>query len=60
MNVEVGKLEIHRDIKSRTFEVILDGTPINGVKAYELKSLEDGEPELKLTLNISDFDVELI
>ena len=54
MNMEVGKLEIHRDIKSRTFEVILDGTPINGVKAYELKSLEDGEPELKLTLNISD------
>ena len=36
MNVEVGKLEIHRDIKKRTFEVILDGTPINGVKAYEL------------------------
>lgn len=60
MNVEVGKLEVHRDIKKRTFEVILDGTPINGVKAYELKSLEDGEPELKLTLNISDFDVELI
>ena len=60
MNMEVGKLEIHRDIKNRTFEVILDGTLINGVKAYELKSLEDGEPELKLTLNISDFDVELI
>lgn len=60
MNMEVGKLEIHRDIKNRTFEVILDGTPINGVKAYELKSLEDGEPELKFTLNISDFDVELI
>lgn len=58
MNVEVGKLEIHRDIRKRIFEVKLDGTPINGVKAYELKSLEDGEPELKLTLNISDLDVE--
>ena len=58
MNVEVKKLEIRRDIKKRTFEV-LDGNPINGVKAYELKSLENGEPELKLTLNISDFDVEL-
>ncbi|WP_177973314.1 hypothetical protein [uncultured Eubacterium sp.] len=59
MNVEVRKLEIRRDIKKRTFEVMLDGNPINGVKAYELKSLENGEPELKLTLNISDFDVEL-
>ena len=54
MNMEVGKLEIHRDIKNRTFEVILDGTPINGVKAYELKSLEDGEPELKLIRSYTD------
>ena len=33
MNVEVRKLEIRRDIKKRTFEVMLDGNPINGVKA---------------------------
>lgn len=57
MNVEVEKLEIVRDIDKGIFEVKLDGQSINGVKDYELKSLPDGEPELKLILNISNFEV---
>lgn len=59
MKVEVEKLEIIRDRKTNTFEVKLDGTEINGVKEYELKSLPDGEPELKLVLNIADFYVSI-
>lgn len=60
MDVEIKKLEIIRDLEKGKFEVKLDGIPINGVKGYELKSLPDGEPELKLILNVADFEVSFI
>lgn len=59
MNPEVKSLEIIRIRDEGVFEMRLDGTAVNGVKDYELKSLPDGEPELKLTLNVADLKVAL-
>lgn len=55
MKPEIEKLEICMNREKETFELKLDGMEVQGVKGFELKSLENGEPELKLTLNIKDF-----
>ena len=59
MKSEVKQLEIIRDVEKNVFEIKLDGTPINGVQQYELKTLENGEPELKLVLNIQNVRVSI-
>lgn len=59
MKPEVEKLKIKSDRENNIFELELDGTQINGVKKYELKSSDCGEPELSLTLNIADFTVDI-